>query len=156
MTVEWRLARDQRYMTLALAQAQSAAAIGEVPVGAVLVRGDEVLAATHNRPLHSHDPTAHAEILALRAVCLGASNYRLQADCELYVTLEPCAMCLTAMLHARLSRLVYAAGDPKAGAAGGRLDLIEGLGHLHRLRVSSGVLAADAAELLRSFFKARR
>ena len=116
------LVQDEHWMRLALAQAQAAAQAGEVPVGAVLVRGDQLIATGRNAPVAGHDPTAHAEIIALRAAAQQLGNYRLE-DCTLYVTLEPCAMCSGALLHARLSRVVYGAADPKTGAAGSVVDL---------------------------------
>src|SRR5437868_4287719 len=116
--------RDADFMRLALAQARQAAGAGEVPVGAVVVRGGEVIARGCNAPVGQHDPTAHAEIMALRSAALALGNYRLDG-CDLYVTLEPCAMCSGAMLHARLGRVIYGASDPKTGAAGSVLDLFK-------------------------------
>ncbi len=142
-------------MQLALAEARVAAAAGEVPVGAVLVRGGEVVATGRNAPLQGHDPTAHAEIAALRAGALALGNYRL-SDCTLYVTLEPCAMCSGAMLHARLARVVFGAADPKTGAAGSVLDLFAHPQLNHQTQRVGGVLAEECGALLASFFKARR
>jgi tRNA(adenine34) deaminase len=146
-------------MRLALAQAHQALAAGEVPVGAVIVRrgpeGPELLAAGHNRPIGTHDPTAHAEIVALREAAARLGNYRLP-DCELFVTLEPCAMCAMAMLHARLRRVVFAAADPKTGAAGSVLDLFAEPRLNHHTTLVGGVMAEESAALLRGFFAERR
>jgi len=114
--------RDENFMRLALAQAEHARSAGEVPVGAVVVRGDAVIGTGHNAPVGRHDPTAHAEVMALREAAQALGNYRLDG-CELYVTLEPCAMCSGAMMHARLDRVVFGAPDPKTGAAGSVVDL---------------------------------
>ncbi len=142
-------------MRLALAAARAAALAGEVPVGAVLVRGDALIATGRNAPLADHDPTAHAEIAALREAARVLGNYRLD-DCTLYVTLEPCAMCAGAMLHARLARVVYGAADPKTGAAGSVVDLFAEPRLNHRTRVQGGVLADECGALLQGFFDARR
>ncbi len=146
-------------MRLALAQAQRAAQAGEVPVGAVIVRrqpeGFELVASGHNRPIGLHDPTAHAEIVALREAALRLRNYRLP-DCELYVTLEPCAMCAMALMHARLARVVFGASDPKTGAAGSVLDLFAEKRLNHHTERLGGVLAEPCGELLRAFFAERR
>ena len=142
-------------MELALAEAHEAEALGEVPVGAVVVREGEVIARAHNRPIASNDPTAHAEILALRAAAEKLGNYRL-TGCDLYVTLEPCAMCAGALVHARVRRLVYAAADPKAGAVVSRQRLLESSHLNHRVEVAAGVLAEEAAALLQRFFALRR
>jgi len=146
---------DSRFMQEALAEARQAEAEGEVPVGAVVVREGEVIAAAHNRPIGLNDPTAHAEILALRAAATKLGNYRL-AGCDLYVTLEPCAMCVGALVHARLQRLVYAAADPKAGAIASCLKLLDSPHWNHRVEVRAGVLAEEAAALLQRFFASRR
>jgi tRNA(adenine34) deaminase len=142
-------------MQLALAQAVLAAQAGEVPVGAVLVKNGVLLAAAHNAPIGLHDPSAHAEMLALRlaAKCLG--NYRLE-DCELFVTLEPCTMCAGAMLHARLKRVVFGAFDPKTGAAGSVLNVFATPQINHQTQAQGGVLADECAAALQSFFKAKR
>ncbi|MEO0996193.1 MAG: tRNA adenosine(34) deaminase TadA [Pseudomonadota bacterium] len=147
-------AGDEAFMTQALAAARAAGAAGEVPVGAVLVLHGEVVAVGRNAPIGTNDPTAHAEIVALRAAAAAFGNYRLPAG-ELYVTLEPCAMCLGALYHARLSRLVYGAADPKTGAAGGLFDLTAA-GLPHRLSVTGGVLQDECGALLRDFFRSRR
>jgi tRNA(adenine34) deaminase len=146
---------DRHWMTLALAQASAAEQAGEVPVGAVLVRDGKCLAQAHNAPIGERDPTAHAEIRALRAAARAENNYRLPGT-TLYVTLEPCPMCVGAMIHARVARLVYGAPDPRTGAAGSALDLVVHPSHNHRMAVTGGVLAEQAAEQLRAFFKARR
>ncbi len=143
-------------MRAALAQAAAAAAAGEVPVGAVLVGPtDELLAEAANGPMAARDPTAHAEILALRRAARKVGNYRLPGT-TLYVTLEPCAMCAGALVHARVARVVYAAPDPKSGACGSVLDVARHRQLNHRLEVEGGVLEPEAAELLRAFFQARR
>ena len=146
-------------MRLALDQAQNAWLVGEVPVGAVVFRdtpeGRQVIATGYNRPITDHDPTAHAEIVALRHAARLLGNYRLP-ECEIFVTLEPCAMCAMALLHARLKRVVFGAADPKAGAAGSVLDLFADPRLNHHTRLSSGVLADACGETLRSFFAERR
>jgi len=146
---------DQHWMRHALELAARAEAAGEVPVGAVLVRDGELLGEGCNGPIAAHDPTAHAEIAALRAAAARVGNYRLPGA-TLYVTLEPCPMCVGAMIHARVARLVYGAADPKTGAVGGALDLLGHPSHNHRIEVTGGVLAEDCAEQLRTFFRARR
>jgi tRNA(adenine34) deaminase len=144
-----------RFMHLALEQARDAAAHGEVPVGAVVVRHGEVIATGRNAPIGAHDPTAHAEIVALRAAALALGNYRLD-DCELYVTLEPCAMCSGAMLHARLKRVVFGAADPKTGAAGSVVNLFSEAALNHQTTLESGILANECGALLQDFFRQRR
>jgi tRNA(adenine34) deaminase len=146
---------DAGYMRLALAQAKDAALAGEVPVGAVVVHQGQVVAIGRNAPVERHDPTAHAEIVALRAAAQVLGNYRLE-ECELYVTLEPCAMCSGAMLHARLKRVVFGAADPKTGAAGSVVNLFSQPQLNHHTEVMGGVLAEEGAHLLKSFFKERR
>ncbi len=146
---------DDILMRAALAEAQSAAAAGEVPIGAVAVIGGAIVARGQNRVLRDVDPTAHAEMVAMRAAAQAIGNYRL-LDCELYVTLEPCAMCAGAMIHARLGRLIYGAADPKAGAAGSVLEVVNHPRLNHRMAVTPGVLAEDCGELLRGFFRERR
>jgi tRNA(adenine34) deaminase len=148
------LSSDEDFMRLAIAQGQQAAAQGEVPVGAVVVRAGQVIAAAHNAPLENHDPTAHAEIRALRLAAQAIGNYRLD-DCTLYVTLEPCAMCSGAILHARLPRVVFGATEPRTGAAGSVLDVF-GSALNHQTQVTSGVLQAECAALMQSFFAERR
>ena len=146
-------------MRLALDQAHNAWLVGEVPVGAVIMRdtptGRQVLATGYNRPITDHDPTAHAEIVALRHAAQLLANYRLP-ECEVYVTLEPCAMCAMALLHARVKRVVFGARDPKAGAAGSVIDVFGTSALNHHTEVVVGVLAEASAEVLRSFFVERR
>jgi tRNA(adenine34) deaminase len=150
---------DERAMRLALDQALNAQLVGEVPVGAVIVRRDgdamQIVATGYNRPITTSDPTAHAEIVALRHAAQLLGNYRLP-DCELYVTLEPCAMCAMALMHARVKRLVYAAADPKTGACGSVIDLFAERRLNHHTSVHGGVLAAPASALLKDFFAQRR
>jgi tRNA(adenine34) deaminase len=147
--------RDAELMRHALEQARRAAASGEVPVGAVLVRSDEIIATGFNRPIATHDPTAHAEIEALRAGghCLG--SYRL-TDTTLYVTLEPCVMCAAAIVHARVRRLVFGAWDPRAGGVGSLIDVPALPGLNHRVDVFGGVLMEECSELLQQFFTQKR
>lgn len=142
-------------MRLALEQAEAAKAHGEVPVGAVLVRDGEVIATGANRPIAMHDPTAHAEIEALRAGGKALSSYRL-ADTTLYVTLEPCTMCAAAIVHARVQRLVFGAWDPRAGAAGSIVDVFALQGLNHRVDVFGGVLMEECSQRLKQFFGERR
>jgi tRNA(adenine34) deaminase len=146
---------DAGFMHLALEQARLAQAAGEVPVGAVVVRDGQVIGWGHNQPVGAHDPTAHAEVMALRDAARTCGNYRLDG-CDLYVTLEPCAMCTGAMLHARLRRVIFGAPDPKTGAAGSVIDLFADARLNHRTVVTGGVLQADCAALLASFFTTRR
>ena len=146
---------DTDFMQLALDAARGAAAAGEVPVGAVLVRGDTVLAVAANRPIAGHDPTAHAEIEALRAGGQALESYRLGGT-TLYVTLEPCVMCASAIVHARVARLVFGAWDPKAGAAGSTVNVFTMPAVNHRVDVFGGVLMDESARLLSGFFAARR
>jgi tRNA(adenine34) deaminase len=146
---------DLEAIQAALTQARLAAESGEVPIGAVIVRAGEVIARGQNRVLRDVDPTAHAEIVALRAAAQTIGNYRL-LGCTLYVTLEPCAMCAGAMIHARLDRLVFAAADPKAGAAGSVLAVLNHPQLNHQMAVEQGILGEESAELLRSFFRERR
>lgn len=142
-------------MRLALAQARLARAAGEVPVGAVVVRDGEVVGAGWNQPIRAQDPSAHAEIMALRAAGRRLGNYRLPG-CTLYVTLEPCAMCSGAIFHARIARVVYGTPDPKTGTAGSVLDLYAEPRLNHHAQVEGGVLAEECAALLREFFAERR
>ncbi|WP_298213147.1 tRNA adenosine(34) deaminase TadA [Acidovorax sp.] len=146
---------DVHWMRLALAEAQAAAQAGEVPVGAIVVKDGQVIATGRNAPVEGHDPTAHAEIVALRAAAQRLSNYRLDG-CSLYVTLEPCAMCSGAMLHARLARVVYGAAEPKTGAAGSVLNLFGHAEINHQTTVLGGVLADECGSLLSGFFRQRR
>lgn len=146
---------DPQFMALALQQAHLAGQAGEVPVGAVVVRHGQVIGVGHNAPIGGHDPSAHAEIMALRAAAAALGNYRLDG-CELFVTLEPCAMCAGAMLHARLARVVFAAADPKSGACGSVIDVFAETRLNHHTSISGGVLAEECGTLLSSFFSARR
>jgi tRNA(adenine34) deaminase len=142
-------------MQAALDEARMAAEAGEVPIGAIVVCNGEIVARGQNRVLRDMDPTAHAEIVAMRAATTAMGNYRLPG-CTLFVTLEPCAMCAGAMIHARIARLVFAACDPKAGAAGSVLTVLNHPQLNHQMQVEQGILADEAAELLRSFFRERR
>jgi tRNA(adenine34) deaminase len=146
---------EQDFMQLALEQAEHAWRLGEVPVGAVVVKDGVVIASGFNQPIGSHDPTAHAEIVALRAAAAKLGNYRLPG-CELYVTLEPCAMCSGAMMHARLARVVYGAQDPKTGACGSVLNLFAQEQLNHHTELVGGVLAEEASAMLKAFFAERR
>lgn len=147
---------DVIHMRAALECAREAYRREEVPVGAVLVDGAGAeLARGFNSPISSHDPTAHAEIAALRAAAAAVGNYRL-SGCSLYATLEPCAMCVGALMHARIARLVYGAADPKTGACGSVFDLAESGRFNHRIEITRGVLAEESAALLKQFFAARR
>jgi tRNA(adenine34) deaminase len=146
---------DRDFMQAALDEARAAGEAGEVPIGAVVVREGAIVARGQNRVLRDVDPTAHAEIVALRAAATAVGNYRLNG-CTLYVTLESCAMCAGAMTHARLERLVFAADDPKAGACGSVLDVLNHPRLNHQMQVEQGILAEESAELLRGFFRERR
>ena len=148
-------AEDIGFMQLALRQAHAAAEAGEVPVGAVVVRAGQVIAAAHNAPLSSRDPTAHAEVNAMRAAAQALGNYRLD-DCTLYVTLEPCTMCSGAALHARFKRVVFGASEPKTGAAGSVLNVFANEALNHQTQITSGVLAIECAQVLQDFFEQRR
>ena len=142
-------------MLAALEQARAAQAAGEVPVGAIVVKDGGIIGVGFNAPISEHDPTAHAEILALRDAAKRLGNYRLPG-CELYVTLEPCAMCVGAMLHARIARLIYGAADPKTGACGSVIDLFAEPRLNHHASLTTGVMAEECGALLREFFAARR
>ena len=153
------MTEDLIYLQAAIAEARSAEHAGEVPIGAVIVHRGQIIARGQNRVLRDHDPTAHAEIVALRQAARHFANYRLpQQDggCTLYVTLEPCAMCSGAILHARVARLVYAAPDPKAGACGSVLSVLNHPQLNHRVEVATGLLAEESSALLTAFFRARR
>jgi tRNA(adenine34) deaminase len=149
------VADDEEFMRVALEQARMAQAAGEVPVGAVVAKDGEIIGSGFNAPISRHDPAAHAEILALRDAANRLGNYRLPG-CALYVTLEPCAMCVGAMLHARIARLIYGAADPKTGACGSVIDLFAEARLNHHAAVTSGVMAEECAALLREFFAAKR
>lgn len=146
---------DLVFMSRALELARAAEAMGEVPVGAVIVRDGEIIGEGSNRPISSNDPTAHAEIVALRAAAQSIGSYRL-LDTTLYVTLEPCAMCAGAMVHSRVKRLVFAARDPRAGAAGSIFNVVSHSALNHSIELEEGMLADECAALLRDFFRARR
>ncbi len=147
--------RDRRWMVRALELARDAERDGEVPVGAVIVLDDLIIGEGRNRMIGTNDPSAHAEIDALRDAGRRVGNYRFPGA-SLYVTLEPCVMCAGAMIHARIGRVVYAATDPKTGAAGSAFDLLQHERHNHRLDVSAGVLSVEASEMLSGFFRSRR
>jgi len=153
---------DLDYLRAAIAEARTAEQSGEVPIGAVIVHKGEIIARGQNRVLRDHDPTAHSEIVALRQAGRALENYRLinkdggDEGCTLYVTLEPCAMCAGAILHARIARLVYAAPDPKAGACGSVLGVMNHPQLNHKVEVVSGLLAEECGSLLTNFFRARR
>jgi tRNA(adenine34) deaminase len=146
---------DRQAMHAAVAEARLAAEAGEVPIGAVVVHQSAIIARGQNRVLRDVDPTAHAEIVALRGAAAALANYRL-SGCTLYVTLEPCAMCAGAMIHARIDRLVYAAADPKAGACGSVLSVLNHPQLNHEMQVEQGIATEESAELLRKFFRERR
>ena len=146
---------DEDYMREALALAFQGGVLGEVPVGAVLVRGGVILGRGYHQPISAHDPTAHAEVVAMRDAGARIGNYRL-TGCELYVTLEPCAMCAGAIMHARLARVVYGAADPKTGACGGVIDLFAEAKLNHQTSVAGGVLANECSAQLSDFFMQRR
>jgi tRNA(adenine34) deaminase len=146
---------DEQYMRMALEEAEEAGRNGEIPVGAVLVKGDEVLARDHNRCIEHHDPTAHAEILVLRKGGETSRNYRLN-ETVMYVTAEPCPMCASAMVHGRISRLVFGTSEPKFGAVESKFKFLKENSLNHRVEVERGVLEEECAEVLKIFFKERR
>nr|WP_144418616.1 tRNA adenosine(34) deaminase TadA [Candidatus Thioglobus autotrophicus] len=146
---------DKEWMELAIQQAKLAKNIDEVPVGAVLVRDEQLIASAHNQPISTNDPTAHAEIQVLRAAGKKLNNYRLP-NTTLYVTLEPCTMCLGAMIHARVSRVVFGAYDPKTGVCGSCQDLATSACFNHSIKTQGGILADECKDLLQRFFKNRR
>ena len=146
---------DRQFMQQALDQAKLAAAAGEVPVGAVLVRDSQVISTGFNQPITNSDPSAHAEMMALRAAAQSESNYRLPGT-TLYVTLEPCTMCAGAMLHARVERVVFGASDPKTGAAGSVLNVFSEKQINHQTQVEGGIMGEECGQVLRDFFKERR
>lgn len=147
--------KDSEFLELALSEAAAAAAANEIPVGAVITVGSEVIASGQNRTIRDVDPSAHAEIVALRAASKAQGNHRL-ANATLYVTLEPCAMCIGALVQARITRLVFGAYDPKAGAAGSAIDLVDSPAFNHRFEVLGGVRAGECGALLQDFFGSRR
>jgi len=146
---------NETYMQEALELAREAGKAGEVPVGAVVVKDGAVIGRGYNRPISERDPTAHAEVIAMRDAARGLHNYRL-SDCELYVTLEPCAMCAGAIMHARVARVIYGAADPKSGACGSVVNLFAENQLNHHATIVSGVMATEAGKLLQDFFSARR
>ena len=147
--------QDNEFMQRALSLARQAELLGEVPVGAVLVLNGEIIAEGWNQPIATHDPTAHAEITVLRKAAASLQNYRL-IDTTLYVTLEPCAMCLGAIVHARVARVVFGAPDPKTGALGGAYSLLDAAHHNHYPEIEGEVLAEECSQMLSAFFKSRR
>lgn len=155
MGEEYLSERDTHWIRHALKLAQQAEQEGEVPVGAVIVREDKLVSEGWNQPIVGHDPTAHAEIMALRAAGRMESNYRLPGS-TLYVTLEPCVMCVGAIMHARIERVVYGASDPRAGAAGSAFSLLNSNQFNHTVDIQGGVLERECGEILQNFFKARR
>jgi len=146
---------DEKWMNLALEQAKKAEEMGEVPVGAILVKDDLLIAKAHNQPISTNDPTAHAEMQVLRVAGVKLNNYRLNGT-SLYVTLEPCAMCLGAMMHARIECIVYGAHDPKTGVCGSSENLMESNCFNHKINLVSGVLEKESKKLLKKFFISRR
>jgi len=154
-TIASMSSEHESWMRRAIEQAKAAQLVGEVPVGAIIVRSDELIAAGENRNLRDHDPSAHAEIVALRAAGTALGNHRLDG-CEMYVIIEPCAMCAGALVHARLKALIYGASDPKAGAVSSVMNVLNHPRLNHRMEVIGGVLEAECSELLKSFFRSRR
>ena len=146
---------DEQFMRAALSQAQQAGACGEVPVGAVIVLDGKIIGQGFNQPIQRHDPTAHAEIMAIRHAAQQLGNYRLPG-CTLYVTLEPCMMCTGAIIHARISQIVFGANDPKTGVAGSVINLFDEFRLNHHAAIQGGMLADECGQLLSSFFAARR
>jgi tRNA(adenine34) deaminase len=146
---------DAAWMELALEQARLAATAGEVPVGALVIKDGEIIGRGHNRNLLDNDPTAHAEIVALRQAAARLGNHRL-VGCTMVATIEPCSMCAGALIHARIARLVYGASDPKAGAAGSVLEVINHSGLNHKMEITAGVLAGKCSEILQKFFRQKR
>lgn len=147
--------KDEHWMQKALELARKAEAVGEVPVGAVLVKDNELIAEGWNHPITSNDATSHAEIMAMRAAGEILSNYRL-VDTVMYVTLEPCSMCVGAMIHARVAKVVYGASEPRTGALGGAFNLLDANQHNHIFEIRSGILADESKAMLQAFFKSRR
>ena len=149
------MSNDEKWMRIAIEEANLAMDNNEVPVGAVLVKNDTLIAQAHNKPITKNDPTAHAEIQLLRKAGEQQKNYRLP-ESTLYVTLEPCTMCFGAMVHARIDRIVYGASDPKTGVCGSRMNLNEENFFNHKISITSGILEKESSELLKLFFKSRR
>jgi tRNA(adenine34) deaminase len=149
------MTKDEKWMRIALNEANLAMEENEIPVGAVLVQNDRLIAKSHNQPIKTNDPTAHAEIQLLRKAGLKQKNYRLIGS-TLYVTLEPCAMCFGAMIHARIERIVFGASDPKTGVCGSCINLNEENFFNHKISITSGVLESESSELLKLFFKSKR
>ena len=149
------MSNDEKWMRIAIEEANLAMDKSEVPVGAVLVKNDTLIAQAHNKPITKNDPTAHAEIQLLRKAGEQQKNYRLP-ESTLYVTLEPCTMCFGAMVHARIDRIVYGASDPKTGVCGSRMNLNEENFFNHKISITSGILEKESSELLKLFFKSRR
>jgi tRNA(adenine34) deaminase len=154
-TADMRVGEDAAWMALALEQARLAAEEGEVPVGALVIKDGEIVGKGHNRNLLDNDPTAHAEIVALRQAAMRLGNHRL-SGCVMVATIEPCSMCAGALIHARIARLVYGATDPKAGAAGSVLQVLNHPGLNHQMEVTPGVLAGKCSEILQEFFRRKR
>ena len=154
-TADMQPGEDAVWMELALKQAQLAALAGEVPVGALVIRDGEIIGQGHNRNLLDNDPTAHAEIVALRQAAARVGNHRL-VGCTMIATIEPCSMCAGALIHARIARLVYGANDPKAGAAGSTVQVINHPSLNHRMEVTAGVLAGRCSDILQNFFRKKR
>ena len=146
---------DEKWMKIAISEANLANDEGEIPVGAVIIQNKKLIVKAHNQPIINHDPTAHAEVEALRKAGRKLKNYRLSGS-TLYVTLEPCAMCLGAMMHARIERVVFGASDPKTGVCGSKADLTSETFFNHRIKVQGGVLEKETKNLLQSFFKSKR
>ena len=146
---------DEKWMKIAISEASVAKNEGEIPVGAVLIHNNKLIAKAHNQPILNHDPTAHAEVIAIRKAGKKLNNYRL-AGSTLYVTLEPCVMCLGAIMHARIDRIVFGASDPKTGVCGSKADLTSEAFFTHKVKVDGGVLEEENKEILQSFFKSKR
>jgi len=149
------MSEDEKWMKIAISEANLAINQGEIPVGAILIQDGKLIAKAHNKPILNHDPTAHAEVEVLRKAGKKLKNYRL-ARSTLYVTLEPCIMCLGAIMHARIERIVFGASDPKTGVCGSNNDLTSEAFFTHKVKVDSGVLEEESKEILQSFFKSRR
>jgi len=155
MILKKNMINDQKWMQIAIAEAKKANKEDEIPVGAIIVRNDELIAQSHNQPIVTNDPSAHAEIQALRIAGKKLKNYRIK-DSTLYVTLEPCAMCFGAIMHARIERIVYGAHDPKTGVCGSCIDLTNSKVFNHQIHVEGGILENACSKLLQDFFKIRR